>query len=84
MEKICEQCNKPDCGFVSRNIQDDCERVQDYQQGYDDAVDKVCTWLRTYLPSIYLTGMSSVNEYEIVDMYIEAFKKDMEGGDNDN
>lgn len=52
-----------------------------FKLGASWAIDKACEWLNDYLPSIYLTGMDSVNEYQIVKMYVEQFKKDMEGGE---
>ena len=51
--------------------------------GEEDTGDKLislneaCTWWRTYLPFIYLTGMNKTSEHKIIDRHIENFKKAM-------
>ena len=48
------------------------------------SLNSACTWWRTHLPFIYLTGMNKTSEYKIIDRHIEDFKKAMKGGGNEN
>lgn len=76
MKKLCEQCGQKDCGFVNRGMEDDCEKVQWYQQGHDDAVDKACKWLKNTLPPAIIRS----DYYMFNGSFIRDFKKAMEGG----
>lgn len=66
MKKLCEQCGQKNCGFVNRGMEEDCDKVQWYQQGYDDAVDNTCEWLEDNYPYYFDTDIE------------EQFKKAME------
>ena len=73
MKKICEQCGQKDCGFVNRGKEDGCDKVQWYQQGYDDAFEKVCEYIKTYYDEIYiryLRGYESEDLIESIDEFI--------------
>lgn len=48
--KLCQVCAySPACGFISRDLQNDCPTVQQsfsgYDLGYEDAIKKACDWL---------------------------------------
>ncbi len=74
MRKLCEQCGQKDCGFINRSMEDDCEKVQWYQQGYDDAIEKACEYLENKLPP----AMFRSDLYMFNGQFIEDFKKAME------
>lgn len=79
MTKLCEQCGQKDCGFVNRGMEDDCEKVQWYLQGYDAAVDKACEWLtQTMVENNWVSGYTDIPmSSEDVELFIKA----MEGGE---
>ena len=80
MKKLCEQCGQKDCGFINRSMEDDCEKVQLYEQGYDDAVDEACEWWTEELSYPSMTQ----EELRWCKNKVNAFRKAMEGGNNEN
>ena len=78
MRKLCEQCGQKDCGFVNRGMEDDCEKVQWYQQGYDDAIDRACEW---WVDELSYPSMTQ-EELRWCKNKVNAFRKEMEGGEN--
>ena len=78
MKSLCEQCGQKDCGFTNRNMEDDCEKVQLYQQGYDDAIDRACEWLESVMIDDDIYGVG--NNIENLKELINDFKKAMNNG----
>ena len=78
---ICEQCNqKTDCAYIIRNMEYKCllveERMEGWELGYKDAIDKACEFLKSYRQETpdgmgYIAGI--VNDETIKD-----FRKYME------
>ena len=74
--KICKLCSQyKDCGFISRNLQNKCDIIQNnedgYEQGYADAIDRACEWLEENTPM----------RFDDIKNYTKNFRKAMEGGD---
>ena len=44
MKKICECCIHNACAYKTRGLENKCEKVQDYEQGYEDAVENGNAW----------------------------------------
>ena len=78
MEKICEICGQKDCGYINREIEERCDKIQWYQQGFDDAADKACDYFKSVLYNDDIWGVIVINKIHNVDEFIELFKKAME------
>ena len=78
MKRLCEQCGQKDCGFVNRGFEDDCERAQLYEQGYDDAVEKAVGWLESVMlnDDIYGVGDNIENLKELINDLKKAMNND--------
>ena len=80
MEKICEICGQKDCGYINREMEYKCQRVQDYQLGFDDALSKACEWLKGEMFEEDIDGENYVcsSTADNIDEFINNFKKAME------
>lgn len=45
MKKLCEKCQIHGCGYIDRGLEDKCEWVRVYEEGYADAVEKAVEWV---------------------------------------
>lgn len=48
MKKICEHCIHNACAYKTRGLENKCEKVQDYEQGYADAVEKATSYIQQH------------------------------------
>ncbi|MBR1543503.1 MAG: hypothetical protein IJ626_01250 [Muribaculaceae bacterium] len=79
--KICKLCSQyKDCAFISRDLQNKCDIVEKYEngyeQGYADAIEKACDVLWHKFDKIYA-------DPKFPDKFIKNFRKAMEGGEYD-
>lgn len=85
-EDFCKRCySYARCGFISRNLQTKCDTLQTfeegYEQGYEDAINKACEWLRAELDKeeglhyIHVHGFDKDRR----EIFLEDFKRAMEG-----
>ena len=73
-EDFCKRCSHyAGCGFISRNLQTKCDILQTfeegYEQGYEDAINKACEWLKDFIKWNDLCTLED----------IEQFRKAMKG-----
>lgn len=50
MRRICEYCSdKETCSYLKHGHESKCLGVQDYDLGYEEAIDNICEWLKDSL-----------------------------------
>ena len=74
---FCNRCpSNYTCGYLNRNLQNDCPRLNDYQDGYEegeeDAISKACEWLKENLHNYWSQGITDPFKF------IEEFREAME------
>lgn len=79
---FCETCAIHDsCGYVSRELEYKCEKIDIFSMGEDAILDKACEWLEenidSYLSSV--TASLGYSDYVLDWNFINDFKKAMKG-----
>lgn len=82
-EDFCKRCSRyAGCGFISRELQDKCDILQifeeGYEQGYEDVINKACEWLDKRLNNYNISWIE--DEYcWSKEMFLKQFKQSMKG-----
>lgn len=79
MKKICEHCiHNACCSYKIRGLEDKCDRVEIYKQGYSDAVEKAYELLETNKDHPFIGCEDPCLSGCLTEEFIEWFKKSME------
>lgn len=69
----CEICAIHDsCGYVSRGLQDKCEKMQIFADGMQAGIDKASLWLETEWEDLGITWLRGAQSAEIIDQFEKA------------
>lgn len=74
-DKICQVCSHSvTCGFISRDLQDDCPTIQQCDDGYDLAINDVSEWLKTNYEDIGIRYMRGYSANDLIEQIKQEFE----------
>lgn len=73
----CERCGTHEsCGYASRGLQDECEKIQTFADGMEAGIAKASLWLGTEWEDLGIHWVRGAQSAEIVEQFEKAMSYD--------